>query len=100
MLEIRNTSDGGRTVVALTGKLDAVTAPDLEKLLGTLLPETADLTIDMEGLEYISSAGLRVLLSTMKIMDKQEGKLRITRVSAPVMSIFDTTGFSDILNIE
>ena len=100
MLDIRKTVDNDRMILALTGKLDAVTAAELEKELGESLPGTADLTFDMEGLHYISSAGLRVLLSTMKVMDKRRGTMCVTHVSEPVMDLFKTTGFSEILNIE
>ena len=99
MLEIRKTSENEKTVFALTGRLDAVTAPELEKELSESLDGVSDLTFDFEGLDYISSAGLRVLLSTMKIMDKQ-GRMRLVKVNESVMSIFETTGFSDILTIE
>lgn len=85
--------------IALEGRLDTTTAPLLEAELKASLDGVALLTLDFEKLEYISSAGLRVLLSTQKIMNRQ-GKMVIKNVCADIMEIFEITGFVDILTIE
>jgi len=99
MLNItKNTNESGLTV-ALTGRLDTTTAPELEKELKSSLDGVSALTIDMAALEYISSAGLRVLLSAQKTMNKQ-GEMKVVHVGETIMEIFEVTGFSDILTIE
>lgn len=99
MLNIEKNREGSALVVSLQGRLDTTTAPLLERELKESLGEITDLTINMEGLEYISSAGLRVLLLTEKVMNKQ-GAMKITNVNETIMEIFEVTGFSDILTIE
>ncbi len=99
MLNIKkSTNENGLTVV-LTGRLDTTTAPELEKELKASLDGVSALTIDMAALEYISSAGLRVLLSAQKTMNKQ-GEMKVVHVGETIMEIFEVTGFSDILSIE
>ena len=99
MLNIeKNTNETGLTVV-LTGRLDTTTAPELEKELKASLDGVSALTIDLAALEYISSAGLRVLLSAQKTMNKQ-GEMKVVHVGETIMEIFEVTGFSDILSIE
>lgn len=98
MLKITKTAEAGKLTAALEGRLDTTTAPQLEAELKDALPGVTDLTIDMNQLEYISSAGLRVLLSAQKTMNKQ-GEMKITGVSDVIMEIFEVTGFSDILSI-
>ena len=85
--------------IGLAGRLDTITAPELERELQELLPDVTELVLDFEKLEYISSAGLRVLLSAQKVMSKQ-GEMRITHVNETIMEIFEVTGFSDILTIQ
>ncbi len=85
--------------VSLEGRLDTVTAPELDEELKTSLDGVTDLTLDLEQLEYMSSAGLRVLLATQKKMNKQ-GVMKVTHVNETIMEIFEITGFSDILTIE
>ncbi|MDR3063713.1 MAG: STAS domain-containing protein [Methanobrevibacter sp.] len=85
--------------VKIIGRLDTNTAPILEKELSNDLPDIKELTFDFEELFYISSAGLRVILSTQKIMNTQ-GKMVIKNVNGLVMEVFDATGFVDILTIE
>ena len=98
MLNIeKNTNETGLTVV-LTGRLDTTTAPELEKELKASLDGVSALTIDMAALEYISSAGLRVLLSAQKTMNKQ-GEMIIKNVNETINDIFEVTGFIDILTI-
>ena len=85
--------------IALEGRLDTNTAPQLEAELKASLPGVTELELDFSGLEYISSAGLRVLLSAQKTMNKQ-GKMTIHHVNETIMEVFEITGFVDILNIE
>ena len=99
MLNINKTMEDGKALFTLEGRLDTTTAPELEKELREALGGLSDLTLDFSALEYISSAGLRVLLSAQKLMNRQ-GKMRITHVNDTVMEIFDVTGFTDILTIE
>lgn len=99
MLTIEKRTNKSKLTIALTGRLDTTTAPVLEKELKASLDGVTALTIDMAGLEYISSAGLRVLLSAQKIMNKQ-GEMKVTNVNETIMEIFEVTGFSDILTIE
>ena len=98
MLNITKSTENNALTIALEGRLDTTTAPELETELKAALPGIVSLTIDMSKLEYISSAGLRVLLSAQKIMNKQ-GEMKITGVNDVIMEIFEVTGFSDILNI-
>ncbi len=99
MLYIENNVTETELTVTLTGRLDTTTAPELEKELKASLDGVTTLTLDMEKLEYISSAGLRVLLSAQKIMNKQ-GDMKIRNVNETILEIFEVTGFSDILTIE
>ena len=96
---INKKQNGSALVIALEGRLDTTTAPDLEKELKESLEGITDLTLDLTNLDYISSAGLRVLLSAHKIMMKQ-GQMKVTNASEIVKEVFEVTGFSDILNIE
>ena len=98
-MKINKKQDGSKLVIALEGRLDTTTAPDLEKELKTSLDGVTDLTLDLTNLDYISSAGLRVLLSTHKTMMKQ-GQMKLTNASDIVKEVFDVTGFSDILTVE
>lgn len=100
MLNIVNTIEDGIARCALEGRLDTVTAADLERELKGTMDEAAELVLEMDKLDYISSAGLRVLLAAQKFMTAKEGKMKLTGVSDIIMEIFDTTGFSDILTIE
>ena len=99
MLNIIKNVNGNDLKVILEGRLDTTTAPQLEAELGSLLGGVTDLKFDLAKLDYISSAGLRVLLSSQKTMNKQ-GTMVISGVSPEVKEIFDVTGFSDILTIE
>ena len=99
MLNISKAKDGSALTVTLDGRLDTSTAPELEESLKDDLSGVDALTFDLKDMAYISSAGLRVLLSTQKIMNKQ-GSMVIKNASEQVREIFDVTGFSDILTIE
>ena len=85
--------------LVIAGRLDTQTAPELEKELDSILPGTKDLTFDMTNLEYVSSAGLRVILKAQKAMNLQ-GSMKLTGVNDSIMEVFDITGFLDILTIE
>ena len=98
-MTINKIANGSELTIALEGRLDTTTAPELEKELKQNVSGLTSLTIDMEKLEYISSAGLRVLLSAQKVMNKQ-GNMVVKNVNENIMEIFEVTGFVDILNIE
>ena len=98
-MNIVKTKQDNALTVALEGRLDTTTAPELEAALTDELDGVAALTMDLEKLDYISSAGLRVLLSAQKRMMKQGG-MKVTHVNETIMEIFEVTGFSDILTIE
>lgn len=91
--------DSTQTCFEIEGRLDTNTAPALEKAVKDELDSIKNLVLDFKGLEYISSAGLRVILATKKSIDKV-GSMKITNVRESVMDIFEITGFADILNIE
>ena len=98
MLNICKTIENENVRIFLDGRLDTTTAPELEAELKDSLNGATSLTLDMEKLEYISSAGLRVLLSTQKLMN-QQGEMKVVHVGEAIMEIFEVTGFSDILTI-
>ena len=87
------------TVISVAGRLDTITAPSLDKAIADCIADTKALTLDLCGLEYISSAGLRVLLSAQKKMQKI-GAMKLVNVCEEVMEILEMTGFADILVIE
>ena len=99
MLNISKTAENNTLTLALEGRLDTVTAPQLESELKASLDGVKALTMDLSKLEYISSAGLRVLLSAQKQMNKQ-GEMKVINAGETIMEIFEVTGFSDILTIE
>ena len=99
MLTISKTIENGKALLKPEGRLDTVTAPEMENVIKEILPGLVELTIDFTKLTYISSAGLRVLLSAQKAMNKQ-GKMTVLNVNETIMEIFEVTGFSDILTIE
>ena len=99
MLNIKTDGDGGKLTVALEGRLDTVTSPDLEKCLKETLGGVTELVMDFEKLDYVSSAGLRVLLSAHKRMSGKGG-MKVRNVNEVVQEVFSVTGFDDILDIE
>ena len=99
-MEINKKADGSNLEIALSGRLDTTTAPVFEKELKESLNGVDDLTLDFSGLEYISSAGLRVLLSAQKMLNASGGAMKIVGANDIVKEIFEVTGFSDILTIE
>lgn len=98
-MTINKEQNGTEMKVALAGRLDTTTAPQLETELKSIMEGLTKLQFDFKDLEYISSAGLRVLLSAQKIMNKQ-GSMEITGVNETVSEVFEVTGFSDILTIK
>ena len=91
--------NGDETTIEVAGRLDTITAPALDKAICETIENGGNLVLDLNGLEYISSAGLRILLSAQKKMN-QIGSMKVTNVCADVMEIFEMTGFADILVIE
>ena len=98
-MTIEKKVNGNALEIALEGRLDTMTAPELEAELNQSLGSADSLTLDFSKLEYISSAGLRVLLSAHKIMSAKGG-MKVTNVNEIVQEVFEVTGFADILNIE
>ena len=96
-LEIKK--NAAETIIQITGRLDTITAPALDKTINEDIGETKNLILDMKSLEYISSAGLRVLLGAQKKMQKI-GSMKVVNVCSEVMEVFEMTGFADILVIE
>lgn len=98
-MKITKTQTGEEITYVVSGRLDTVTAPDLGKEIEALPKEIKLLVLDFDGLEYISSAGIRTVLTAQKKMNKQ-GALKLRHVCQAVQDVFDLTGFSDILTIE
>lgn len=96
---IQKTVSGTTLTVALEGRLDTTTAPKLEEELRGSVAGVSRLVFDLAKLEYVSSAGLRVLLAMQKLMNRQ-GAMLLRNVNEAVMEVFEVTGFSDILRIE
>ncbi len=96
---ITKTKEGNSLTVALEGRMDANSAPQLDEALKEEMDGITELTIDLKKLAYTSSAGLRVLLLAQKTMNKKGGMV-IRNVSEDIMEIFDMVGFTDLLNIE
>ena len=99
MLNIMSQKNASELTVELSGRLDTNTAPELEAALKTALEGVEELTFDFEKLDYVSSAGLRVLLATQKTMNRQ-GSMKVKNANEIIMEIFEVTGFSDFLTIE
>ena len=98
-MTITKNQDGSKLTIQLDGRLDTGTAPQLDKDLKESLEGITELIMDFEKLSYVSSAGLRVILSTQKKMNKQ-GKMIIQNVNQTIMDVFEVTGFVDILTIQ
>ena len=99
MLNISKTAEGSALTLALEGRLDTTTSTEREAERKNSLPGVTSLVLDMQSLEYISSAGLRVLLSAQKVMNGQ-GEMKVIHVNEVISEIFEVTGFIDILTIE
>ena len=98
-MEIRKEKKASALSLAIEGRIDTTTAPQLEAELRSDIDGVTELYLDFTGVEYISSAGLRVLLSAQKLMSRQ-GKMVLSHMNESVMEVFEVTGFSDILTIE
>ena len=98
-MNITGNKNGTHLTIALEGRLDTTTAPELETALKKEMDSITALTLDFSKLDYISSAGLRVLLSAHKAMSKKDG-MKVANANEMVKEVFDVTGFADILNIE
>lgn len=99
MFNIERKLNDGELTLSLSGRLDTTTFPELEKVVKNELDQVQTLMFNLEKMEYISSAGLRVLLLAQKTMNAK-GRMAIINASAEIMDIFEVTGFSDILNFE
>ena len=98
-MTIEKKINGAAVTLIVSGRLDTQTAPELEKELDSVLADIKELTFDFANLEYVSSAGLRVILKAQKAMNAQ-GSMKLTGVNDSIMEVFDITGFLDILTIE
>ena len=98
-MTIEKKINGEAVTLIVSGRLDTQTAPELEKELDSILSGLKELTFDFANLEYVSSAGLRVILKAQKAMNAQ-GSMKLTGVNDSIMEVFDITGFLDILTIE
>ena len=96
-IEIKKNQE--ETIIEIVGRLDTITAPALDKTINEDIGDTKNLVLDIKGMEYISSAGLRVLLAAQKKMQKI-GSMKVINVCEEVMEVFEMTGFADILVIE
>lgn len=99
-MEMTKTITGNRLEIALSGKINALTAPEFEKEAAKLLDGIAFLSIDMSGVEYISSAGIRTLLFLERSMEAVSGELVIRRVPEIIQKIFEVTGLPDLIHME
>lgn len=100
-MKIEKKKNGNEVTLLLTGRLDTTTAPQLEAEINASLPDAQKMILDFQELEYLSSAGLRVLLGTHKaFMKRGDGELLIRHVNETIQEVFEITGFLDILNIE
>ena len=98
-MTVTTNKEGGTLTVALEGKLGTTSAPELEKTLKSTIDGVTELIFDFEKLEYMASAGIRVLLSAAKVMKKQ-GSMKIIHVTENVMEVFTVTGMADVMDIE
>ena len=98
-MKIAFTENNGTLTVALDGRLDTTTAPELEATIDGCIADVKELVLDCSALEYVSSAGLRVILKAQKLMNAR-GNMKLTHVNETIMEVFDITGFADILTIE
>lgn len=98
-MKVDKTIENGKAVFKLEGRLDSTTSPELEKEIMDVIGDLNELVLDLEDLEYTSSAGMRVLLSAQRIMNSQ-GSMKVINVRSEIMDIFEITGFNQILTIE
>ena len=101
MLNVEKKLEDGALLIALEGELDTLSSPDFEDMLEPLLAQAQSVTIDFEKLEYISSAGLRVLLAAEQTMEEKGAeRVRVVNMNSTVRNIFNITGFTDVLAVE
>ncbi len=100
MLTINESGNGTELTVTLEGKITSKTAPEFESAMENIPEGTETLILDFEGLEYLTSAGLRVLLTVQQKMENEGSVMKLRNVNAAIMKIFDSTGFIDVLTIE
>lgn len=98
-MQITKTIDGSKATIAVEGKLTVATSPELEATVRDLADTIVDYDIDLSALEYISSAGLRVLVSTQKLAGQRGGTMQLLHPTADVMEVFEMTGLSEVMNI-
>ena len=98
-MTIEKMMNGTAATLKIIGRLDTTTAPELEAAIDGCIAGIQELVLDCSALEYVSSAGLRVILKAQKLMNAQ-GAMKVTHVNETIMEVFDITGFADILNIE
>ena len=98
-MTIEKMMNGAAAQLKIVGRLDTTTAPELEATIDSCAAQIKELVLDCSGLEYVSSAGLRVILKAQKLMNAQ-GSMKLTHVNETIMEVFDITGFADILTIE
>ena len=98
-MTIEKTINGSAAALKIVGRLDTSTAPELEATIDGVVAGIKELVLDCSALEYVSSAGLRVILKAQKLMNAQ-GEMKLTNVNETIMEVFDITGFADILTIE
>lgn len=98
-MELLQTKENGKLLISVSGRIDTVTAPELDKCIFDNLDGVSELVLDLENMSYTSSSGLRVILKAQKQMN-QQGKMIIKNVNDDVMEVFTMTGFSDILTFE
>lgn len=99
-MDINVNQDGNKATISLNGKLSVATSPDLETAIQNLPESTNEFVIDLTSLEYISSAGLRVLVSTEKLAGQRGGKMVLQNPNEEVSEVFDMTGLADVFTIE
>ena len=99
-MEINKTTDGDTTILSLSGRLDTMTAPQLQEALAEVMPMAAITELDFTEIDYVSSAGLRVLLLGEKGAKASGKKMKLKNVSRDIMEVFEMTGFASILSVE
>ena len=99
-MTIEKKSENNSVILSVCGELTALTVNQLSVAVKAVIPETDHLVLDFKNVEYVASAGLRVLLEAKKLLDAKEGKFIVRNTSEAVMHIFEITGFSDMLNLE
>ena len=97
-MEIKTNQEDGRLYIALSGRIDSNTTPELEKHIAGITEDVEELVLDLDGTTYISSAGLRLFLNARRIM-KNQGAMKVIHISDDIMDIFDMTGFTGLLNL-